>query len=34
VSSDTTIFNNRKPAAIQRITIEPATPPETGAAPF
>jgi hypothetical protein len=32
VTGDGAIFGNRKPSAIQRISIEPATPPETGAA--
>ncbi len=34
VTGDAAVFGNRKPAAIERISIEPATPPETGAAPF
>jgi len=34
VTGDTAVFGNRKPAAIERITIEPATPAATGAAPF
>lgn len=34
VTGDATVFGNRKPAAIERISIESATPAETGAAPF
>lgn len=34
VTGDAAVFGNRKPAAIQRISIEPATPANTGAAPF
>ena len=34
VTGDTAVFGNRKPAAIERISIEPATPAQTGAAPF
>jgi hypothetical protein len=34
VTGDAAVFGNRKPAAIQRISIEPATPADTGAAPF
>ena len=34
VTGDSAIFGNRKPGAIERISIEPATPAETGAAPF
>ena len=34
VTGDGAVFGNRKPAAIERISIEPATPPAIGAAPF
>ena len=34
VTGDPEVFGNRKPAAIQRITIEPQLPAQTGAAPF
>jgi hypothetical protein len=34
VTGDENVFGNRKPAAIERISIEPATPSAVGAAPF
>ena len=34
VTGDAAVFGNRKPAAIERLSIEPAIPAQTGAAPF
>jgi hypothetical protein len=34
VTGDAAVFGNRKPAAIERISIQPAAPAATGAAPF